>query len=58
MATRSLLILVKARLVRILLECFLVFINNYRPQTKLREGNAFTGVCVQEGVGIIKCIMG
>ena len=44
--------------VHILLECILVFINNYCPQKKLREGNVFTGVCVQEGEGNIKCIMG
>ena len=35
----------------------------YRPQTKLREGNAFTGFCLSVmlpggGVGNITCIMG
>ena len=34
--------------------------NNYRPQTKLREGYVFTGVCdsLHVGGGIPACIAG
>ena len=37
------------------------FVTCYRPQTKLREGNVFTGVCLFTGAGregrYITCIM-
>ena len=53
MTTRSLFILVTARSVRILLECFLAFglcdINH--PPTKLQEGNVFIRVCLYIGKG-------